>query len=289
MLVTIITPTYNRADFIGIAIESVLRQTIADFELLIVDDGSQDNSKEIIQKYVDLDSRVKYFYQQNQGQSVARNLALEKAQGEFICFLDSDNYWPEERLEKSLAAFKKYPEADIVYGDCITINEKGEIISHDNMKRYSGRIAALLLRDNFISMNTTMTRRKCFNEMGGMSGKRRVADDYDLWLKFSAKYIFQYIPEYLAYYRVMENQISSNKRLRFETNEKIILDFISSYPDALTPKERDCGLAAFYCRKARYYAAHISKKEALSALLRAAQLQPFAANLYRTAFRVATA
>ncbi len=286
MLVSIITPTYNRADFIGEAIKSVLSQTITDFELLIVDDGSQDDSREIIQKFVDQDSRVKYFYQENQGQSVARNLALGKAGGEFICFLDSDNYWPENRLEKSLAAFEKFPDADIVYGDCITINEAGDIISHDNMKRYSGRVAALLLKDNFISMNTTMTRRKCFNEMGGMSGKRRVADDYDLWLKFSAKYVFQYIPEYLAYYRVMENQISSNKRLRFETNEKIVLDFVSAYPDALTPKERKEGLAAFYCRKARYYAAHISKKEALPALLKAARLQPFALNLYRTAFRV---
>lgn len=286
MLVTIITPTFNRADFIGIAIESVLKQTVADFELIIVDDGSTDNSKDIIQTYVSRDSRVKYFYQQNQGQSVARNLALEKASGDYICFLDSDNYWPEDRLEKSLAAFQKFPDADIVYGDCITINEAGEIISHHNMKRYSGRVTALLLRDNFISMNTTMTKRKCFDEMGGMSGKRRVADDYDLWLKFSAKYVFQYISEYLVYYRVMANQISSNKRLRFETNEQIILDFIKAYPQIITAKERDEGLAAFYCRKARYYTAHISKREAFSALLMAARLQPFAINLYRTAFRV---
>lgn len=287
MLVSIITPTYNREDFIAVAIDSVLAQTMPDFELLIVDDGSTDNSRALIETYINKDSRVKYFYQQNQGQSVARNLALKEAKGDYICFLDSDNYWPADRLEKSLAAFAAHPEADIIYGDCITINEHGDIISYDNMKRYSGRIAARLLKDNFISMNTTTTRRKCFNEMGGMSGKRRVADDYDLWLKFSAKYTFQYIPEYLAYYRVMENQISTNKKLRFDTNEKIILDFLEAYPESVTAQEKKEGLSAFYARKARHFAISGNKAEARSALKNLFKINPFSLMSLRTLAKVA--
>ncbi len=281
MLISIITPTYNREAFLPAAIESVLAQSYKEFELIIVDDGSTDNSRELINAYADKDPRVKYLYQENQRQSVARNYALSIAKGDFICFLDSDNYWPHDKLEKSLKAFEQHPEADIVYGDCITIDEQGNELHRNNMRRYSGSIAALLLKDNFVSMNTTMTRRKCFNEMGGMSGKRRVADDYDLWLKFSARYRFQYIPEFLAYYRVMENQISSNKKLRFETNEKIILDFLAAFPDAVSEYEKKAGLTAFYTRKARHYAAS-DKKEAYKAIRIALGINPFSLGVWRS-------
>ncbi|UUA71389.1 glycosyltransferase family 2 protein [Cellvibrio sp. QJXJ] len=281
MLISIITPTYNREAFLPAAIESVLAQSYKEFELIIVDDGSTDNSRELINAYADKDPRVKYLYQENQRQSVARNYALSIAKGDFICFLDSDNYWPHDKLEKSLKAFEQHPEADIVYGDCITIDEQGNELHRNNMRRYSGNIAALLLKDNFVSMNTTMTRRKCFNEMGGMSGKRRVADDYDLWLKFSSRYRFQYIPEFLAYYRVMENQISSNKKLRFETNEKIILDFLAAYPDAVSEQEKKAGLTAFYTRKARHYAAS-DKKEAYKAIRIALGISPFSSGVWRS-------
>lgn len=281
MLISIITPTYNREAFLPAAIESVLAQSYKEFELIIVDDGSTDNSRELINLYSAKDPRIKYLYQENQRQSVARNYALSIAKGDFICFLDSDNYWPQDKLEKSVKAFEQYPEADIVYGDCITIDEQDNELHRNNMRRYSGRIAALLLKDNFVSMNTTMTRRRCFDEMGGMSGKRRVADDYDLWLKFSARFYFQYIPEFLAYYRVMENQISSNKKLRFETNEKIILDFLATYPDAVNDQEKKAGLTAFYARKARHYASS-DKKEAYAAIRTALEVNPFSFGVWRS-------
>lgn len=285
MLVTIITPTYNREAFLPAAIESVLAQTYKDFEFIIVDDGSEDNSRKLIESYAEKDSRIKYLYQENQRQSVARNYALSVANGDFICFLDSDNYWPNDKLEKSLKAFADHPEADIVYGDCITIDEQGAELHRNNMRRYSGRIAGLLLKDNFISMNTTMTRRKCFDEMGGMSGKRRVADDYDLWLKFSARYRFQYIPEFLAYYRVMENQISSNKKLRFETNESIIQDFLAAYPHAVTAQEKKVGLCAFYTRKARHYAA-TDKRESYASIRKALAVSPFNSGVWRALVKI---
>lgn len=285
MLISIITPTYNREKFLSAAIDSVLKQTYKNFELIIVDDGSTDNTQALVASYVEKDPRIKYLQQKNQGQSVARNYALSIASGDFICFLDSDNYWPEEKLEKSIGAFESHPEVDIVYGDCITIDEQGNELHRNNMRRYSGNIAALLLKDNFVSMNTTMTRRKCFDEMGGMSGKRRVADDYDLWLKFSARFRFMYMPEFLAYYRVMENQISTNKKLRFDTNEKIIFDFLAAYPDLISKKQKNEGLCAFYCRKARHYAG-VDKSEAYRALSSALKINPFSKNVWRAGVRV---
>lgn len=283
-LVSIITPTYNRADFIGQAIDSVLAQTYGHFELIIVDDGSEDETRELVETYQD--SRIIYRYQENQGQSIARNLALKIARGDFICFLDSDNFWFPDKLEKSLEVFREHPEVDIVYGDGVTINESGQEISRENMRRYTGHIAAHMLKDNVVSMNTTMARRRCFDEMGGFSGKRRVADDYDLWLRFSARFYFFYLPEYLAYYRVMENQISSDKIRRFTTNESIIMDFLKQYPAALTAREKREGLGAFFLRKARYFASVKNKKEAYPSIVKAIRYNPGSIAVWRGLIKV---
>lgn len=284
-LVSIIVPTYNREAFIPIAIDSVLSQTYKHFELIIINDGGTDNTKAVVDAYRLKDPRIHYLEQFNQGQSVARNYGLSIAKGDFICFLDSDNYWPADKLERSLLAFEHYPEADIVYGDCITIDEQGKELHRNNMRRYSGHIAAQLVKDNFVSMNTAMTRRICFDTLGGMSNGRMVADDYQLWLKFSTQFRFQYVPEYWAYYRVMENQISTNKKLRFDTNEKIIKNFFTAYPHVLTEKEKKAGLCAFYSRKARHYAAQ-DKREAYQAIKMALKTDVFSWSAWRTAIRV---
>lgn len=97
---SIIIPTYNRAYLLRKAIESVLAQTFSDWELLIVDDGSTDNTKEVVQSYAAKDARIKYIYQKNSERSAARNKGIQKAVGDYICFLDSDDYYLQERLQQ---------------------------------------------------------------------------------------------------------------------------------------------------------------------------------------------
>lgn len=286
-LVTVITPTYNREKYLPEAIDGVLEQTFGNFELIVVDDGSTDNSSEILAAYNAKDDRVRTFQQENQGQSIARNRGLAEARGKFICFLDSDNYWPAEKLQQQIDLFEKHPSADVIYGDTITINEEGRELTRHNMTRYSGHIAKWMLRDNCVSMNTAMARRKCFDQMGGMSGQRRVADDYDLWLKFSARYQFLYVPEFWAYYRVMEDQISSDKTARFDSNEAIIHNFRTNYPDAVTETEFDAGFAVFHVRKARYLASVGRKKEAFGELYKALGYRPFGKVVWRGVAAVA--
>mgnify|MGYP003675035063 FL=1 len=273
-LVSIITPTYNRAEFIEQAVNSVLAQTYTNFELLIVDDGSTDNTRDLLEPAL-TDSRVRYSRQENQGQSVARNRALSEAKGDFVCFLDSDNYWPTEKLEKQVALFRQQPDYDVIYGDVVVIDEVGAEVTRNNMRRYSGQIARYMIRDNCVSMNTAMARRRCFDELGAMSGKRRVADDYDLWLRFSARFRFLYVPEFFAYYRVMDDQISSDKTRRFDSNWQIITDFRREFPDAMSEQDFDLGFAAFHNRKARYLASQGSKGGALAEMLKALRLRPF--------------
>ena len=279
-LVSVITPTYNRADFIGAAVQSVLDQDYGNFEHLIVDDGSTDNTQEVLAPFLG-DERIHCFRQENQGQSTARNLALAHARGALICFLDSDNAWLPGKLQKQVEALRENPDVDVVYGDNIIINEAGEEISRNNMRRYSGFIAYEMLKDNCVSMNTAMARRRCFDEMDGMSGKRRVADDYDLWLRFSAKYRFLYLPEYFAWYRVMENQISSDKTARFESNEAIIRDFREQFPEALPARRFDEAFAFFYTRKARYLAAVGKRTEALRTIGQALRYRPLSRTPWR--------
>lgn len=272
-LISIITPTYNREDYIAQAIESVLVQSYPHFEMIIVDDGSTDDTKNLLRRFQG-DSRIRYSYQKNQGQSVARNKGLSVAQGDYICFLDSDNYWFSNKLEKSLKAFSENPKIDIVYGDIVTVDEQGNELTRDNMRRYSGEITRYLLRDNCVSMNTAMVRQRCFGELGGLDTSCKVADDYEMWLRFSAKYTYLYLHEYLAYYRVMRNQISSNKDKRFLYNEKILRNFQQRFPQAVSPEVFQEGWCYFFTRKGRYHAQVGQFGLATKNYLKALQCQP---------------
>ena len=286
MVISVITPTYNRARFLPAAVASVLSQTFGDFELIIVDDGSEDNTPDVLKPFF-ADRRVRYVYQENQGQSHARNLALKQATGDFIAFLDSDDVWAPDKLEKQLAVFRANSEVDIVHGDEAIINEQGSVVSLQNMRRYSGRITRYLLADNSVSITTALVRRRCFDEMGGFDTSVGVADDYELWLRFSARYCYQYEPGIVASYRVMADQISSDKRRRYAANERIIQQFLARYGEVLSPGERRWGLARFYCRKARYFASAGERGKAVGAIAGALHNAPLDSVVWRALYRVA--
>ena len=283
--VSIVTPTYNRAQYLPAAVASVLAQTFRDLELIIVDDGSVDNTRDVLEPFLS-DKRVHYFYQANKGQSHARNLALEYAKGDFIAFLDSDDLWSVDKLEKQLAVFRANPQADIVHGDEAMIDQTGSVISLQNMKRHSGQITPFLLADNSVSITTALVKRQCFDEMGGFDTSVGVADDYELWLRFSAYYHFKYEPGIVASYRVIADQISSDKCRRFAANEQIISQFLAKHGEALTKKQRRWGLARFYCRKARYFASVDDRLTAVRAVALAFRNTPTDSMVWRALYRV---
>ena len=262
-----------------------MAQTESDWELLIVDDGSTDDTHEVLMAY-DADPRIHYLYQPNQGQSVARNAALARAQGKYIGFLDSDDVWFAEKLERQIAAFEAHPDVGIVHGDETVIDEQGREVSQVNMQRYSGHITPYLLAENSVSITTTLVRRECFDTMGVFDTRYGVADDFELWLRFSARCRFYYEPVLVAAYRVMPDQISSDKRRRFSANERIIQDFLARYGGCLSPEERRWGLARFNVRKARYFAAAGDRRTALRAIGHAFGLDPLNPVVWRGVYRV---
>ena len=123
--VSVIIPTYNRADLIGETIESVLKQTFDDFEIIIVDDGSTDATGEVVRKF---DGPIKYLYQDNRGRSCARNRGFEASSGDYVCFLDSDDVLKPMMIERQVSLLDSNSNLGFVYSDYQFINQTGEIL-----------------------------------------------------------------------------------------------------------------------------------------------------------------
>lgn len=278
-LITIIIPTFNRRRYLREAIDSVMSQTVDEWELLIIDDGSTDMTGDFV-KDTYTDPRIKYFRQENQGQSVARNKGIFGSSGKYICFLDSDNRWYSNKLQRQLEEIENHPNFDVVYGDSHVIDGAGDIISSKNMARYSGRVTAKLLADNFISMNTTMTRSQIIKDIGGFNTNNRWDEDYELWLSISINSAFLYVPEYFGEYRIMGDQISDDKESRIQANERLILKFVAENPAIISRMEKKRALSKFYKRWAYLARTERRYKDATRHYFQSLWCWPFQLNTY---------
>ncbi len=210
--ISIIIPTYNRANLIKNTIMGVINQTYTDWELLVVDDGSTDNTREIVEELIEKDNRIKYFYEENSGcPSGPRNLGIEKAQGEYVAFLDSDDEWNPFKLEKQLKVFENSNNPKLGVVACylyIKDNKTGEIISEYN-KFYRGDVLEKLINNNFpFTSSCIMTKLSILKEVGPFDSIFKVSEDVDMWLRISKLgYEFDYAPEYLLNYLVHDSNI----------------------------------------------------------------------------------
>lgn len=213
MLFSIIIPTYNREKIVVRAIESILVQTITDFEIIVVDDGSTDNT-ECVVKAID-DPRVLYLKQPNKGATVARNNGIKHAKGIYVSFLDSDDIWYPEMLEKQLEKYKSDNEISCVYSDLTCITDDGKIVPFWNPTKIEGYIYKEALSQGFLSPTIVLSaKRECFEAVGMFDENMPASQDDDICFKLSKKYKFGYIPLQLAgVYTNVDNRISgsSNK------------------------------------------------------------------------------
>lgn len=194
-LISVIIPTYNRRDFLKEAIRSVLEQSFRDFELIVVDDGSKDGTHEMIQR--EFSGLLTYLYQENQGVSRARNRGLQVAQGEFVAFLDSDDLWLPRKLERQVAFMQSNPDAQICYTDEIWIRRGVRVNPKKKHAKYSGWIYPRCLPLCIISPSSALMRRELLEQVGGFDEGMPVCEDYDLWLRISARYPVHFLPEKL--------------------------------------------------------------------------------------------
>ena len=229
MRIAVIMPAYNAAKFIGESIESVINQTHSDWELHIVDDGSTDETRNIVSKYL-FDNRIKYYYQNNAGQASARNNGIKKTTANYIAFLDSDDTWEKEKLEKQIQYFDN--NIDLVFGASYIINSNGERqISQmtPGIGIYSGQflINKLILGSFFIPILTVIVKKDVLINVGLFNESKSIknAEDFDLWLRIALNgYSMMCISETLSNYRIHENQSTSiDTASTFQVIESLLL------------------------------------------------------------------
>lgn len=184
-LISVIIPTYNRLEFLRPAVESVLKQTVGDYELIVIDDGSADGTGEGLKPYRNL---LQYIYQENRGVSAARNRGLQAARGDWIAFLDSDDYWLPAKLETQLRFFTENPQAYICQTEEIWIRHGRRVNPQKKHRKFSGDIFLPSLIRCIVSPSAVMIHREFLNHIGPFDESLPACEDYDLWLRIACRF-----------------------------------------------------------------------------------------------------
>jgi len=272
MKVSAIILTYNRAHMVTEAIDSVLNQTFKDFELIVVDNYSSDSTESVVKSYND--KRIRYFKHQNNGLiGVNRNYGIHKSRGEYIAFLDDDDLWLPEKLEKQVELLDSNKELGLVYSDTYIMDSNGNLRENTYFRRIKparGNAFNELLQDNFIPMLTVVIRREMLSKVGIFNPRYKIALDYDLWLRIAEHYPIDFIEQPLAKYRVhSESGFQKNIALSYQEILQIIEHWLNRNPELkreLGPLFRlRKGLA--YCRLASYYAYKYRDRKAIKELV----------------------
>lgn len=182
--VSVVIPTFNRASLVLEAVESVFRQTFKDYELIVVDDGSTDGTQEILRPY---ETRLGYLFQENRGVSAARNAGIERARGRWVAFLDSDDLWLSEKLEKQMTFLARHPDALIVQTGEVWIRKGQKVNPRKKHQKFSGDIFAPSLKLCLVSPSAVVIRKDLFEEVGLFDETMPACEDYDLWLRIAAR------------------------------------------------------------------------------------------------------
>ena len=190
--VSVIVPTYNRANRLEGTLRSIVSQTYQDFELIVVDDGSTDNTSKVIESF----PSAQYLpMKKNSGVSKARNIGLACAKGEFICFLDSDDLWKEKKLEIQIHWMESNTDNQVCYTDEIWVRNGVRVNQMNKHRKYTGDIFRHCLALCIVSPSSVMIRAKLFSEIGNFDESLPACEDYDLWLRIAVKYAFHFIEE----------------------------------------------------------------------------------------------
>jgi glycosyltransferase involved in cell wall biosynthesis len=206
-LVSVVLPTHNRARSLPRAIESVLAQTHEPLELIVVDDGSTDETAEVLERF---GKRITVIKQPHAGPYAARNRALRHASGELVAFIDSDDAWHPDLLSSQLPLLRR-PDVGLVFADAVQVSPAGEAgprTCFATTPPSRGRVAAALAWGNFVPTVTVLVRRACLEEVGGFATSHAVSADYLAWFRIATRHELDYVDRPLAYYTVHDEGIS---------------------------------------------------------------------------------
>ncbi|MEI6125430.1 MAG: glycosyltransferase [Pseudomonadota bacterium] len=252
--VTVIIPTYNRAPFLGEAIGSVLAQTYGDFELIVVDDGSTDNTQEVLSVYTE---KVVSLRTEHAGPSAARNHGILRSRGEYIAFLDSDDLWLPDKLKTQVDFFRNSPDAVICQTEEIWIRNNVRVNPMNKHKKYSGWIFEHCLPLCIVSPSAVMMHRTVFDRVGLFDEAMPACEDYDLWLRISSLYKINLIDKPMILKRgghadQQSRTIASLDKLRIHALGKILESgtlTASQHERAFHELEKKCRIYGNGCLK----------------------------------------
>ncbi len=208
-LVSVIIPTYNQEKYIKKTLESVLSQTFKSIEIIVVDDGSTDETAEIVNSFNE--PRIIYIWQKNKGPAAARNTGIKRAQGKYIAFLDADDLWLREKLERQINFMEKNSEIGLLGTGCYEINHKGEMMSKKIFPTKNKILKKILIRYNPFIQSSIMLKKEIFDKKEGYNESFPQSEDYELWLRIAKNYKIANLPEYLVMKRYYKESLSPTK------------------------------------------------------------------------------
>ncbi|MGA2099310.1 MAG: glycosyltransferase family A protein [Candidatus Acidiferrum sp.] len=286
--VSAIIPAYNAARFLPTSIESVIRQTYDQWEIVVVDDGSTDDTREVVSSYAhQLGDKLRYVYQPNAGVPAARNTGIRNARGELIALLDADDIWLPSRLERSVVAMDSDPEVGLVHGKFERVSSDGEPIKNllptFPTQYLSGKISdQIYTRKIHLGCLTVTFRRSCIEKAGWFDETMLVTEDRDLWFRIALHYKVAFVDEVIAKYRVSSGSLMSDPERSFKWQ----MFFVEKHYKAGTSGrlKRMQALASIYRERADTLYRQSKTRQAIYFYFRAALFNPFqVATLYMVA------
>ncbi len=257
-LISVIIPSYNCARYVGQAIDSVLAQTYKNIEIIVVDDGSKDETEKAVKPYV---NRVTYIKKQNGGPASARNVGLTKAKGELIGFLDADDLWLPDKLTRQLKVLQENPRVGLVSCSSYQIDLTGKIIGeykYVNPTDPQQFCRGFFMRNMVGGGSSSLVRKECFDKLGGFDETLRGTEDWDMWRRIAMVYDVCFVEDFLIHSRIVPNSVSSaaNAAKMLENELKLLNKIFTSktYRPGLILKLRSYSL--------RYYVAAKGFREA---------------------------
>jgi glycosyltransferase involved in cell wall biosynthesis len=232
--VSVVIATYNRADFLPATVESVLAQRFRDFELIIVDDGSTDETREVIRSFGD---RIHYFYQKNRGPSAARNLGVRHAKAQWISIQDSDDLCAPNHLATLYGYAKNRPDCGMVIANGAYLggpeHNRQTIIPIDKSQRLvvNGIKLADIFEKSIVRLQAALVSKEAYNLVGGHDESLRICMDLDLSFRLFMRFPIAYLDEVVFFYRKHEGNTGRNEELRLTENIHAIEKLLQAFPD----------------------------------------------------------
>lgn len=252
--VSAIIPTYNRASLLVEAVESALTQRRPPDEILVIDDGSRDDTAARMAAYGE---RVRYVRQANAGPSAARNHGFRFARGEYLALLDSDDLWTPDRLERQLEVLTRHPETDVLFGREVLFGtgqpDRDWNLHDPEVRRVLAQttgplspVLPLLIRENVVPTSTALFRRALLDRAGGIDESLRQAEDWDLWLRFAlAGARFAHVPAPLCRRRMHDSNLIHDKEARMQATLAVLERHLPQLGDWRAAAERRCSDLAY--------------------------------------------